>query len=182
MEILGKSNTTAPAVKGENTDSGAGVYGISQEGAGLRGETHSTKIAAVMGITLNPESLAAAVYGEQKGKGPGMMGTSQEGTGIVGISKGGVGVHGETNATMQSAVLGIAMNPESLATAVYGENKGKGAGVGGVSQEGTGVYGESKGKGAGVTGINQEGVGVYGESKSATDSAIAGIQLTKVAT
>jgi hypothetical protein len=56
-------------VEGASTH-GTGVFGWSQDGEGLHGETHSKKVAAVAAINANPSSTSAALYAEHKGPGP----------------------------------------------------------------------------------------------------------------
>ena len=168
--VEGDSNSSnTPGVKGTNSaaSGGTGVFGTSNNGEGIHGETNSTKFAAVAGIELNPASPVTAVFGQHNGNGPGLFGTSQ----------GGEGVHGEI--TNHSAAVGAV-------------NKGSGPAVFGISQGGEGVHGETNSATvAGVSGINtgsaglgnptgvfgksQNGEGVHGETSSDTFAAVAGI-------
>ena len=47
-----------------------GIFGKSEAGEGVHGETNSPIFAAVAGIQLNPASTGAGVYGEHRGTGP----------------------------------------------------------------------------------------------------------------
>jgi hypothetical protein len=46
------------------------IFGKSEAGEGVHGETNSPIFAAVAGIQLNPASTGAGVYGEHRGTGP----------------------------------------------------------------------------------------------------------------
>jgi hypothetical protein len=98
MAISEQSNDSIPAILGENTDggdgvvgkgrrgivgdspTGVGVFGISQDGAGVEG--HSDKFHAISGIT---HSGFAGVFGV----------SDAGGTGVAGESNHGIGVHGK---------------------------------------------------------------------------------------
>jgi hypothetical protein len=118
--LIGQStDANVPGVLGENTSAnglGVGIFGTSQAGEGVHGQTNSTQFAAVAGIALNPESSVTAVYGEHKGKGPGVFGKSQDWE----------GVHGETQSTVAAGVAGIQLNPNGTGAGVYGESRGRG--------------------------------------------------------
>ena len=151
---------------------GTGVFGTSTNGEGVHGETNATNVSAVAGIELNPNSNAAAVYGEQRGSGAGLFGIAKgNGAGVFATSANGEGVHGETNATNVSAVAGIELNPNSNAVAVYGEQRGSGAGLFGVAKgSGAGVFATSA---SGPAGYFQGDVTVTG-TVTANDHVCAG--------
>lgn len=164
IPLSGQStDSNLPGVLGENTASNglsAGVFGRSQAGEGVHGETNSTQFAGVTGIAANPDTDRPAVFGSNEGKGAGLWG----------ISKNGEGVHGETNSPNFAAVAGVQQNPDGTGAGVYAENRGKGHGVFAKSQYWEGVHGETQSAiAAGVAGIQQNpngtGAGIYGESK-----------------
>lgn len=64
------STTGGAGVMGENTQSGAGVFGKSATGEGVHGETNSKIFAAVAGIQLSTRGTGAGIYGESRGQGP----------------------------------------------------------------------------------------------------------------
>jgi hypothetical protein len=63
-------NSGVAAVFGLNLGTGPGVFGTSEQGEGVHGETNSTQFAAVAGIALNPSGTGAGIFGESRGKGP----------------------------------------------------------------------------------------------------------------
>jgi hypothetical protein len=89
---------------------GTGVLGESDEREGVRGETRSTRFAAVAGVarsrSLDPSGAAS--------------------TGVWGSSQVGEGVHGETQSATYAAVAGIQLNADSSGAGVYGEHRGDG--------------------------------------------------------
>jgi hypothetical protein len=100
----------------QSTVGGAGVYGGSDSGAGVRGESKAQYNPGVHGIH-NCEG------------GLGVLGEGKIGAGVVGKSQNWHGVHGES----QSSKGGVG---------VYGEHKTTGVGVSGYSEKGTGIYGK----------------------------------------
>ncbi|PDZ12776.1 hypothetical protein COL32_20530 [Bacillus pseudomycoides] len=79
--VVGDSNTqNVPAVFGNNTDGGTGVYGQSINGWGTSGRSETS--TGVSGLSTS---------------GTGVVGGSQSGTGIYGISDAGAGVSAESN-------------------------------------------------------------------------------------
>lgn len=114
--------------------------GFHSPGIGLSGS------GANQGIGVKGDSEAGAgVHGESAG-GRGVTGHSVELDGVQGISENGTGVFGEG---AQNGVHG----KSGSGRAVYGENTGKGDGVGGFSVDGTGT-----------AGVSSTGNGVYGRS------------------
>jgi hypothetical protein len=124
--VFGKtlSTTTGAGVMGE-APSGSGVMGISKTWVGVYGETQGF-------------NSGAGVWGEHKGVGSGVFGKANDNNGIGvlgespgdavrGISKNGVGVHGETQSPSEGA-------------GVWGEHRGSGNGVLATSAQGVGIY------------------------------------------
>jgi hypothetical protein len=93
------------------------------------------------------------------GRGPGMWVAAEQGEGI----------HSETKSDIFAAVAGIQLNenPTEFPSGVYGESRGKGGAIVGISKK----------DGAGIFCSSQQGEGLHGESNSATFAAVAGIQL-----
>jgi hypothetical protein len=122
---------------------GTGIVGTSQTWVGVYGES-----AAYHGV----EGVATAegqpgVAGIAKGKaGMGVYGTGEQGPGMIGTSKSWHGMYGESESTTGGA-------------GVWGEHKGGGSGVVGVSHSGAGVYG----KGGRVAGFFEGDVEVTGD-------------------
>jgi hypothetical protein len=84
--------------------------------------------------------------------------------GVEGISDNGEAVRGESSSQSFAAVHGIALNPSGTGAGTYGESRGKGVGVLGVSQNsGDPTHLERKAPPlTGVAGLTVEGVGVLG--------------------
>jgi hypothetical protein len=161
-------SANVPGVTGTNTTDGPGVFGKSQGGEGVHGESNNPNTAAVAGFQLNANNPIGGVYGEHKGNGPGLFGRSKgNGPGVFGTSQGGEGVHGDSNNPNTAAVAGFQLNANNTIGAVYGEHAGNGPGL----------FGRSKGNGPGVFGTSQGGEGVHGESNNPNTAAVAGFQL-----
>ena len=84
--------------------SGKGVWGHSEKGEGVHGETNSDTFAAVTAVQLNKTTTNNVV-------------------GVWGHSEKGEGVHGETNSDTFAAVTGIQLNPNTNAAGIYGKGK-----------------------------------------------------------
>ena len=139
-----------------------GVYGWSRDNAGVVGE--SVALHAVFGICHNPN-------------GGGIFGTNDAGgAGVIGVSAGGEGVHGETEAPgFTAGVTGIA-GADGIGPGVLGQSNGSGPGVFGKSSKDAGVTGfhgdprlqettvANDGGRAGVFGASDVGAGVLGYS------------------
>jgi hypothetical protein len=78
-----------PAVSGENTASGFGVFGKSDLGVGVHGENEGGNVGPDRGV---------GVWGESK-NGFGIFGSSDNHQGVSGVSKNGVGVFGINQAS-----------------------------------------------------------------------------------
>jgi hypothetical protein len=154
MAFKDQSNDThVPALFGEHTASGFGIFGKSDQGTGVHGENG--------GGNIGPDT-GTGVWGESQ-NGFGVFGSSDNHRGVRGVSKIGVGVNGinEAPATIQPdrgcGVLGETVN---------------GFGVCGISDNHEGVRGASK-NGVGVSGSSDQGEGVHGETQSPNLAAIA---------
>lgn len=108
--VFGRSSGTGNGVLGQSDGAGHGVFGVSKTGEGVHGETHSTRFAAVAGISLNDMERPEGGFS----------------SGVWGSSKAGEGVHGETNSKFFAAVAGIQLNPASTGAGIYGEHRGEG--------------------------------------------------------
>jgi hypothetical protein len=180
-----------PAVHGDNTVGGDGVFGTgrrgvvgvsddyqgvfgkSRENAGVVGE--SDNMHAVFGIT---HSTFAGVFGASDGGGSGVAGECKTGRGVHGVSETGDGVFGQgrrgvvgTSETYQGVYgwsrdnAGVVGESQGM-HAVFGITHSTFAGVYGASDaEGSGVAGECK-AGRGVHGASETGIGVLGQSVS----------------
>jgi hypothetical protein len=102
--VYGESRGKGAATVGICKKDGAGIWGVSQQGEGVHGETRSDRFAAVAGIQLNNTTNNNAV---------GMFGASQRGE----------GVHGETRSDRFAAVAGLQLNPNSFAAGIFGRGK-----------------------------------------------------------
>lgn len=158
--LVGDSNSAdIPAVSGTNptghglhgqSTSGAGVWGVSEVGEGVHGETNAPNLPAVTGFN--------------SGGSAGVWGQSTSGPGTFGISDSGEGVHGETRAPDLAAVAGINTGE---GVGVYGQSI-SGRAVVGISTTGEGVHGATNAPDlAAVVGINEStGPGVYGRGSN----------------
>jgi hypothetical protein len=91
--VLGNAQGNGAGVKGINNNlsseiRGVGVWGISETGEGLFGETTSLGFAAVSGFQQNPASIGAGVYGQSLGANPGVNGVAMGSAGIGVLGKG----------------------------------------------------------------------------------------------
>lgn len=127
------TNRDTPAILGEHTASGFGVFGKSDLGVGVHGENEGGNIGPDRGV---------GVWGESQ-RGFGVFGSSDTHQGVRGVSKGGVGVNGinEIPSTNQ---------PD------------RGCGVHGESINGYGVFASSDNHFA-IKAISQNGVGLSAE-------------------
>ncbi len=147
--VLGETNSlNFAAVSGfqKNAESkGAGVYGESLGGN-----------AGVFGLAKDD---GAGVSGNANGNGAGVVGINNNlsintrGVGVHGKAETGEGVLGETNSLNFAAVSGFQKNAESKGAGVYGESLGANAGV----------FGNAKGNGTGLQGLSESGIGVAGK-------------------
>jgi hypothetical protein len=126
------------------SNANAGVIGESSEFNGVRGISHAAGHGAVVGVNDNK---GPGVLGHSGGAG--VWGESTDWLGVFGYSKSQHGVWGESPAG--SGVVGVA----KLWHGVYGETQSTTGGVG--------VWGEHKGNGTGVVGLSNSGVGVHGK-------------------
>jgi hypothetical protein len=134
MSLNEKStNKDVPAMLGENTAGGFGVFGKSDLGTGVHGENGGGNIAPDRGV---------GVWGESQ-FGFGLFGSSDNNEGIKGVSKAGVGVRGTNGAP-------AAIQPD------------RGCGVIGESIEGFGVFGSSDNH-FGIKAVSKNGVGLSAE-------------------
>jgi hypothetical protein len=128
---VGTPNPTGGQLHVEGT--GVAVFGVSQNGEGLHGETNSLGVAGIAGFSLNTSGTGAAVYGESRNQGPGVFGVSQNGEGL----------HGETNSLGVAGIAGFSLNTSGTGAAVYGESRNRGPGVMGFSNTGLGGTGDA---------------------------------------
>ncbi len=161
-----------------------GVYGFSNSGYGLSGQSQSsigvygrsTDSYAVFGTSengvgvfgLSKSEISPGVEGNARGNGDGVLGVSfGAGNGIYGIASSSSSGHG---------VLGKA-DGSGNSNGVRGLSSGTGAGVHGeaLAVNGSGVFGT--GRGQGVFGTSEEGVGVQGEGP---EYGVFGIATEKV--
>ena len=175
--VQGTTNSTTASgfgVFGSHAGTGAGVYGESPGGFGVRG--HST----------NPTGVTYGVAGTAiSSSGIGVRGsvftTTGSSVGVSGESRGdtGIGVRGEAgNASgINFGVYGISQSTSGInASGVYGESK---------SSFGNGLFGyasSSTGEGYGVLGqtVSTSGIGVFGKATSATgvNYGVAGLSVS----
>jgi hypothetical protein len=126
---------------------GPGVFGASQNGEGVHGETSATGyVAAVSGLALNRHGIGPGVQGESKGYAPGVTGLSRRDAGVFGL-------HGDPQTVLQGSLVGEDANN---------------AGVFGATDAGAGVLGYSSDE-------NSPAVYAYGQLKAiALDKPLAG--------
>jgi hypothetical protein len=127
------TNKDVPAMSGENTASGFGVFGKSDLGTGVHGENGGGNIAPDRG---------AGVWGESR-FGFGLFGSSDSNEGVKGVSKAGVGIRGINGAPS-------AAQPD------------RGCGVIGESVDGYGVFASSDNHFA-LKAVSTNGVGLSAE-------------------
>ena len=149
-------NKDIPAILGEHTANGFGVFGKSDLGAGVgvHGENGGGNIGPDRGV---------GVWGESQ-IGFGVFGSSDSHRGVRGVSKVSVGVNGINEAPPKF------FQPDR-GCGVHGESI-NGFGVCGVSENHEGVRGTSR-SGTGVFGSSEQGEGLHAETKSNTLAAIA---------
>ena len=164
-----QANSSSILVSVYNPGTGAGIFGGSGSGVGVRGNSvaqhgglftnnSTTGYAALQGIASGTPGYG--VYGE--GNSIGVWGSTTNGTGVRGATTGGYGVHG------YSVSNGTGVRGESSqGSGVHGLAGGYGQGVRGTSNDGTGVYGDSS-TGYGVHGNSTSSTGVFGFSSSGT--------------
>jgi len=149
--------TSGDSIKGGFAKYNSGVYGSSESGYGVRGDTSHASYAGVLGWSL---------YGH------GVKGQA---------TNNGVGVLGESAGTNTAGVKGHATGTGSRGVYGYSDAAlGGGAGVEGYAKSGNGVYGwtggarmtgvlgEHKSGGTGVFGRSGSGQGLYGVSTTGT--------------
>jgi hypothetical protein len=160
MALAEQSNdVNVPALRGENSAGGVGVFGISSSFEGVHGESKSSNTAAVAGIN-NTAPGSLGTFG-QSDPGRGVVGVSKTNAGVSGLSESFEGVHGESHSGNTAAVAGINNTaPGSIGT--FGQ-----------SDPGRGVVGVSK-TNAGVFGFSESFEGVHGESHSGNAAAVTG--------
>jgi hypothetical protein len=148
--VSGTAGTNGVGVGGFSTGTGSyGVFGESDTGTGVLGQTSS--------------SASAGVEGQNFGSGPGVRGQNLSGgIGVWGVTtNSGQGLANPavagTNTGGGAALVGFTAGPSSI-------------GLGGATNAGVGVYGSST-TGAGVAGYTSSGVAVGG---TATGGGIAG--------
>ena len=174
--VVAKStNAALPAIYGTNT---AGGYGVAASGGvGVWGHSQDRpNLSGVLGTSNMGWGVVGMVSPEGKS---GVMGMTTDAavptdanTGVVGSSKGGNGVYGQTNVgdAWKAGVYGYNANTSTIAKGVMGYSSG-GRGVYGLSGgAGIGVMGETAGTLYGVygnaSGAGNSGTGVYGKTES----------------
>ena len=90
---------------------------------------------------------------------------------MEGVSQNGEAVRGESNSTNFAAIHGIGLNPGGTGAGAYGESRGKGVGVLGVSVNSRDPFnvGRRAPPSTGVAGLSVEGVGILGVSQDPSD-------------
>lgn len=182
--VVGISTAATNATYGvfgqSSSSSGLGVYGrataTSGQTFGVYGVSDSPTGIGLFGIATATSGAASGVYGRSPSPiGYGVAGSATATTGA------NFGVSGDSASTSGTGVFGYAYATAGLTTGVmgrsnsisgrgvYGENTSGGAGVNGVSTDGTGVRGSSDGRfGSGVrgsvttTGVGDVAYGVHG--------------------
>jgi hypothetical protein len=166
-----------PGVYGENTNdtnaAGPGVRGVSKA-VGVVGESKTWH--GIAGLSQSTTG-GFGVYGKNTAGGTGVVGESETWMGVYGRSSsatGGAGVMGDGNPG--PGVIG----KSTKWIGVYGETAG-------VENGPAGVWGEHKGAGVGVKGVSKDGVGlaaystsneaVHAETRSPNKAAIAAYNL-----
>ncbi len=180
METFKSTIKEEPAVRGENTASGVGLSGVSEEGRGVEGR--STKGVGVVGVSEDYRGIEGrstnehAIFGRST-KGAGVAGISEDNRGVHGRSTNEHGVFGES--TKGVGVAGVSENYRGVQGRSTNEHgvfgiSIVGAGVVGVSEKGAGVTGESMSDRAGVVGRSEKGPGVWGESMRSDRAGVHG--------
>ncbi len=162
-------------VKGNNGTSGInpveayGVWGDSQAGG-----------FGVIGTSTGVSSSfpGGGVKGQSE-SGPGLMGISTSSQGVSGSSTSSIGVSGVSatdrgvkgESQQQDGVWGISHSDAH--SGVWGQNTGRGVGVGGISPSGVGVMGQSTSN-WGVGGTSESGAGVSASSQRGTGLRASG--------
>jgi hypothetical protein len=154
--VITNSTDTQVALHCIGTSSSGGVWGSSDIGTGVAGETNT----------------GLGVFGRGGSTGIGVRGLAQQHAAVSGES-GGDGVYGQSGniRTSDSTRTGVhGVTDSTTAGAVWGENVGGGPGVkgtastgdgvGGITSSGHGVIGLSTGTGDGVAGASAGGTGV----------------------
>jgi hypothetical protein len=134
--LLNKLNDL-DVIKAESKGSGRGMYGLSESGSGVQGNSNGF----------------VGVYGSSR-SGEGVRGTSSSSKGVVGVSSGGYAVEGRSYGDAASvhglkhralrttpdgnAVLGEIKIDTSPRTAIVATTTGTGAGIRGTSAQGRG--------------------------------------------
>ena len=117
LGVTGLSASSA-ALTGTNTFSGYGVYGTSNSGTAIWGQSFGTGTTStgVEGVTNS--ATAYGVAGSNGGNGVGVFGTSVSGHGVYGSTggAGSYGVVGVNSATGGSGVFGTAPNGDGFYT------------------------------------------------------------------
>jgi hypothetical protein len=151
MSISENSDAAStPAVRGENTGGGTGVYGISPQGRGIEGWSTEN-----YGVTGDSQKF------------PGVRGTSVQGRGIEGWSTTNDGVWG-----ISSQATGVHGVSENSGTGIFGESK-IGRGVHGQSETWQGVFGSSRDN-AGIVGESVKFHAVFGISHDVNNAGLFG--------
>lgn len=141
---------------------GAGVWGDTQNGAGVRGLS-----ATGWGI-FGQRGAASGIIPPAEG---GIWGDSKDRYGVEGSSASAYGVWGHS--TNSHGTYGESASTDGNAAGVFGRNTGVGTGVFGAAASGFGVYGTTTTGFAGVTGTGPQN-GVYGLSSAADASGVFG--------
>lgn len=178
---IGTGANGGSAIEGHTTTAASGVYGASDNGAGLgvkgrAGAGSSIAVGNHIGV-LGDSDSGQGVLGESA-SGNGVHGLSVSHSGVYGHSSQGPGITGESD--LNEGIHGHTVSQNGLA-AISGVNEGSGAaGVGpGIGPGGPGVLGTSDGTGvlglstssgyygmAGLVGVNLgSGSGVFGKTQ-----------------
>ena len=109
-------------VVGVNTAGGFGVYGQSDDGAGVVGESKSN--AGIYGTSHNVNN--GGVIGVNTAGGIGVNGTSNTGVAVWGTSRDHEAIHGETHSAVTAAIAAYQKNTASNSAALYAKHDGHG--------------------------------------------------------
>lgn len=162
----GSGSDAIGALQGNNSD-GAGIYGSTLTGAGLRGFASGSGGIAVKGRTTSESATP-------------MLGELDNASGA-----GGVAVKGSTNTELGTALFGEVANSQAGGIGVLGDATGssskRGYGVRGDSLSpiggGAGVLGSNGAGGIGVFGVSAQsgGIGVYAEGGDSLEAPGTGL-------
>lgn len=147
------------SLSGDDTGTGYGVRGMSNNGSGVIGKSDTavgTVGQSVTGTGVEGDCDFGDGVRGRSSTGSGVSGHSQQGRGVSGNSDLGVGVFGKS--VQDNGVLGVTESPGRAG--VFGLNTDGGNGVVGIAEGvgGIGVFGNAEKRGVGVVGTGATGV------------------------